>query len=135
MFNHFDKLTTKHRVFKVETIGDSYFACSGVVSQQPFHTANLVAFALDCQRAIRRLVTSDGQHVRIRIGLHTGPVIAGVVGRKMPRYHLFGSTISIAGQFENQVLCLSFSRIRVHSSLFQRNLSHPAFRVRPLRLS
>jgi hypothetical protein len=102
MFNHFDKLTTAHRVYRVETIGDAYFACSGVVNQQSFHTADLVSFALSCQRAIRHLKTSDGQNGRIRIGLHTGPVIAGVVGRKMPRYHLFGKTVSIAEQYESQ---------------------------------
>jgi class 3 adenylate cyclase len=42
MFNHFDKLTTAHRVYKVETIGDAYFACSGVVNQQSFHTVTLL---------------------------------------------------------------------------------------------
>jgi hypothetical protein len=86
MFSTFDALTTKHRVYKVETIGDAYLACSGVVSNHPCHTVDLVRCALDFQAASRYFHTTDNQPLQVRIGIHTGNVVAGVVGIwKMPR--------------------------------------------------
>ena len=85
MFSTFDALTTKHNVYKVETIGDAYLACSNVVHRSPSATEDLVRFALDLQTSTRYMHTPDGQPIVIRIGIHTGSVVAGVVGRKMPR--------------------------------------------------
>ncbi len=82
----FDALTTKHNVYKVETIGDAYLACSGVVSRNDTQTEDLINFALDLQTSSRFMHTPEGQPIVIRIGIHTGSVVAGVVGRKMPRY-------------------------------------------------
>jgi class 3 adenylate cyclase len=82
--------------YKVETIGDAYLACAGVVSRNATQTADLVRFALDLQTSTRFMHTPEGLPLVIRIGIHTGSVVAGVVGRKMPRYHLFGETGSFA---------------------------------------
>ena len=71
---------------QVETIGDAYMACSGVVNVHPKHTHDLVDCALEFQIATRNFYTPDEQKIVVRIGIHTGFVIAGVVGRKMPRY-------------------------------------------------
>ena len=72
-------------MFKVETIGDAYLACSGVVHRSASQTEDLVKFALDLQTSTKYMQTPDGQPIVIRIGIHTGSVVAGVVGRKMPR--------------------------------------------------
>ena len=116
MFSTFDALTTLHSVYKVETIGDAYLACTGVVrshqqDEQPHvpyskqqqqqqyrppqhhsHVEALVMCALDFIAASRHCLTPDHKRLQIRIGIHTGTVVAGVIGRKMPRYHLFGET-------------------------------------------
>ena len=118
VFSTFDALTTRHKVYKVETIGDAYLACSGVVQPAPSsgtsahsaavtvpsHTENLVKCALDFQSASQYFRTPNNSAISVRIGIHTGPVIAGVVGRKMPRYHLFGETVTLAEEMEHSGL-------------------------------
>ena len=102
LFSAFDALTTLHSVYKVETIGDAYLACSGVVhsaaghppseSSNHSHVESLVLCALDFIAASQHCRTSDNRPLQLRIGIHTGTVVAGVIGRKMPRYHLFGES-------------------------------------------
>jgi class 3 adenylate cyclase len=100
IFSCFDALTTAYGVYKVETIGDAYVACANVVANSNKHSLELVACALAFQENTEFFFTPDNQRINIRIGIHTGPTIAGVVGRKMPRYHLFGETLTIAEDAE-----------------------------------
>ena len=102
MFASFDMLATKHGVYKVETIGDAYVACTNVVELSRDHTKRMCDFALAMQRATKSMYTPTEQQIIIRVGIHTGSVIAGVVGRKMPRYHLHGSTVTIAELMEQK---------------------------------
>jgi class 3 adenylate cyclase len=105
MFSTFDNLAEQYSVYKVETIGDAYLACSGVVGALPEenHTALLIDCALSMQYATHFFhVAGIDKATSVRIGIHTGAVIAGVIGRKMPRYHLFGETVTLAEEMESK---------------------------------
>jgi len=102
MFTQFDNIVTKSNVYKVETIGDAYLACAGVVFRQPSFTVDLVKCALHFQAASKLVRSPGNKGITIRVGIFTGPVLAGVIGRKMPRYHLFGETLSLAEAYESQ---------------------------------
>lgn len=100
MFSTMDALSKKHNVYKVETIGDCYFACTGVIYKGPLQTCNLINMALAFQVHVSYMESPNGDNIRLRIGIHTGPVLAGVTGKKMPRFHLFGETVTIAEEME-----------------------------------
>lgn len=86
MFATFDGLLAKHGVHKVTTIGDAYVAATGLPFQESATPhLDIIAFALDLKDAVRSFVAADGERMQVRIGIHAGPVAAGVVGVAMPR--------------------------------------------------
>ena len=100
LYTCLDYLTTEHGVLKVETIGDAYFVASGVIEPRNDHATMLANFAFDMLRTLRKFKLKNNFTLRMRIGMHEGRVIAGVVGLKVPRFHLFGESVTVASLME-----------------------------------
>ncbi|XP_076028070.1 guanylyl cyclase C-like [Genypterus blacodes] len=104
LYNGFDSILDHHDVYKVETIGDAYMVASGLPRRNGNrHAVDICRMALDILEFLGtfQLKHLPGIPLWIRIGVHSGPCAAGVVGVKMPRYCLFGDTINTASRMES----------------------------------
>ncbi len=100
-FSVFDRLTDKYGVEKIKTIGDAYFAVSGLPDKNANHAHSIALFSLDLIKELKRLNSKLNINLNLRIGIHTGPVIAGVIGMKKFTYDLWGDTVNIASRMES----------------------------------
>jgi len=96
VFSAFDQLCERYGVEKIKTIGDAYFAVGGVPAPLPAHARAAADLALAMQQEVARFARCRGLPLHMRIGLNSGPVVAGVIGTRKFAYDLWGDTVNVA---------------------------------------
>jgi guanylate cyclase len=101
VFSYFDDLAEHYGVEKIRTIGDNYMVAAGVPEPRPDHAQALARLALDMMDYVGRYPGRDRQ-LQFRIGINSGPAVAGVIGQRKFQYDLWGDTVNVASRMESQ---------------------------------
>jgi len=100
LFSEFDELTELYGLEKIKTIGDAYMVAAGLPSPRPDHAEAIADMALDAQQMIGRFSDQQKIPLKVRLGINTGPVVAGVIGTKKFIYDLWGDTVNTAARMQ-----------------------------------
>ncbi len=101
LFSKFDALLDHYQVEKIKTIGDSYMLAAGIPNPNKDHALQAASFTFAMQNELRQFVAKTGYPISMRVGMHCGPVVAGVIGTKKFVYDLWGDTVNIASRMES----------------------------------
>jgi adenylate cyclase len=104
VFGRFDELTMEHQLEKIKTIGDCYMVVGGVPHPSSTHCQQIANFALDALNALESYNLRTGRKLKMRVGIHTGTVVAGIVGKQKYSYDLWGDVVNTASRMENASL-------------------------------
>jgi len=127
IFLVFDDLCEKHGLEKIKTIGDAYMVVGGLPNPRTDHAEAIANMALDMQVAITDFRTYEGHPIAVRVGIHTGPVIAGVIGKKKFTYDLWGDVVNTASRMESHGIA---GKIQVSETTYLRLKNHYSFEPR-----
>ncbi len=123
IFSRFDAVIDEHQLEKIKTIGDAYMVVAGVPTSRPDHAQAIARSALGMMEALRGITWPSGDPVRVRMGIATGPAVAGVIGKKKFAFDLWGDTVNTASRMESSG---EADRIRVTRRTYE--LLHSDFR-------
>ena len=101
IFSEFDTLAEKHGLEKIKTIGDAYMAVSGIPNKTKRHAYNAIEFSIDILNLLEQRFNWKGEEIGMRIGINTGPVVAGVIGKHKFIYDLWGDAVNTASRMES----------------------------------
>jgi adenylate cyclase len=101
LFSHFDALVERHGLEKIKTVGDCYMAAAGVPDPHADHARRTALLALDMREAVATSAVSGREGLELRIGINSGPVVAGVIGRKRFIYDLWSDAVNTASRMES----------------------------------
>ncbi len=102
IFSKFDKMVEQFGLEKIKTIGDAYMVAGGLPVPNPDHLKSLADLAIEMQDQLAQFSVESGKSFSMRIGVNTGPAVAGVIGRKKFLYDLWGDTVNTASRMESQ---------------------------------
>jgi adenylate cyclase len=117
LFSAFDKLAKRLKVEKIKTIGDAYMAAGGLPEESPGHALSVAEMALGMIDAVRETGKGFDETLEVRIGIHSGEVVAGLIGQHRSIYDVWGDTVNIASRLESSGLP---NRIQISESTYQR---------------
>jgi adenylate cyclase len=127
IFSSFDRIADRYGVEKIKTIGDAYMVAGGLIRPAEDHAESVADLALDFRAEIETLSREFQEPLSIRIGIHTGPVVAGVLGLRKFTYDLWGDTVNLASRMESHGVP---GQIQVTESVRQRLAGSFAFEPR-----
>ena len=127
IFSAFDRLADRYGLEKIKTTGDEYMVAGGLPVPKTDHADAVARMALDMQHAISDFQRDDGQPFQLRIGINTGPVVAGVIGLRKFIYDLWGDTVNLASRMESQG---EPGRIQVAAATYERLQNNYVFEER-----